>query len=318
MSVFIEKSGLFTTVQDLGRTGFRRFGINPNGAMDRTAARLINVLLGNDEAEAILEMHFPAPRIRFESAAVLALGGGDFSARLNERPLGNWRPITVRPGDVLEFTGRISGNRAYLAVKGGFEIARWLGSASTNVTAQLGGYEGRPLRAGDRLVFRKSPSAPAGPENYSISNSLIPRYSRFPTVRFVEGGEYELLTGLSQETFLKGDFIVAPDSDRMGFRLAGPPLYLSHEKEMVSSAVDFGTLQLLPGGQLIVLMADHQTTGGYPRIGHVIPTDTPLLAQLGPGDKVAFYPVSIADAESLMSDFARDLNLLRLACRFRH
>lgn len=313
MSLEILKSGILTTVQDLGRTNFRRFGINPNGVMDTAAARLINVLLGNAENEAVLEMHFPADEILFRENAFFALGGADFSARLLDEPVENWRPVFAPKNSVLRFIDKKLGSRAYLAVRGGFEIERWLGSAAANLKTRLGGYTGRSLKKGDRLQFRRPSTAGQQRTDVRISFSLIPFYSHFPTVRFVEGAEFGLLTGAGRKIFLGQDLVVAHDSDRMGFRLAGKSFHLAGKKEIVSSAVHFGTIQLLPEGRLIVLMADHQTSGGYPRLGHVVSADLPLLGQLEEGDKVAFHPISIIEAENLRSEFEKNLNFLKIA-----
>jgi antagonist of KipI len=318
MSIQILKSGILTTVQDLGRNGFARFGINPNGAMDRTAARLINILLGNDENEAVVEMHFPAAEILFEKDSVFALGGADFSATLNEAPVENWRAFFAKKKSVLRFSKKAFGNRAYFSVKGGFMIESWLGSTSTNLTAKIGGFEGRSLRKGDKLFFKQKTKDKAQKTNPKISNSLIPFYSQFPTVRVVTGAEFESLAKSSRETFLKENFTISQNSDRMGFRLKGKSIKLQKQKEIISSAVNFGTIQLLPDGQLIILMADHQTSGGYPRIANVISVDLPLLAQLGANDKVAFHLISLEEAENLALDFEKNLNLLKIAVNFSY
>ena len=318
MSLSIAKPGILTTVQDLGRRGFRRFGINPNGAMDRTAGRLINILLGNTENDAVIEMHFPAAQIDFETEAIFALGGADCGAELNGEAVENWRPIFAAEGMTLRFTGKGSGHRSYLAVKGGFEMEQWLGSSSTNLTANIGGVDGRKLIAGDCIKLRQTAIKPL--QNIShvrVSPSLLPFYSRFPTVRIIAGAEYELLSDSGRELFTGQDFSIANASDRMGFRLSGEPISLREPVELLSSAVDFGTIQRLPDGQLIVLMADHQTTGGYPRIAHVITQDLPLMAQLGPGDKVAFHLIEHAEAEQLAVDFERELRFLRVGCKFQ-
>ena len=324
MSIFVEKSGILTTVQDLGRRRFRRFGINPNGAMDARAARLINILLGNDETAAVLEMHFPAPVLQFEENAVVALGGADFGARLDGEPVENWRPYFVEKGNVLKFAEKKSGNRVYLAVKNGFRIERWLGSFSTNLRACVGGFSGRNLRKNDRIIFNEKRKTENGKYfgrskfPYKISDDLIPRYSRLPTVRAVAGAEFDDLTALSERDFLKQNFTISNNSDRMGFRLTGAPLYLLDKIEMISSAVDFGTIQLLPDGQMIILMADHQTSGGYPRIAHVASHDLPVIAQLGAGDKVNFELISLSEAENLLIESEKDLNLLSIACSFKN
>jgi len=315
MSIQILKSGILTTIQDLGRNGFRRLGINPNGVMDATAARLVNVLLGNAENEAVLEMHYPAAEILFEKDTFFALGGADFSAKLNDKSIENWRLHFAAKKSVLRFAEKTLGNRAYFSIKGGFEIERWLASASTNLKAKIGGFEGRNLQKGDRLTFKRPTANGERRTNFKISNSLIPFYSRFPTVRVTACGEFDFLRASSHEVFLKENFVISQNSDRMGFRLQGKPIHLAEKAEILSSAVDFGTIQLLPDGQMIILMADHQTSGGYPRIANVIPTDLPLLAQLGAGDKVAFHLISVEEAENLLIEFEKNLNLLKIAVK---
>jgi antagonist of KipI len=313
MSLLIQKAGVLTTVQDLGRAGFRHMGINPGGVMDTVAARLINILIGNPEWEAVLEIHFPAGEILFESDAVFALGGANFSAELDGELVGNWRPQFAPKGTVLRFTAKTLGNRAYLAVSGGFKLEKWMGSASTNLVAKMGGFRGRRLEKGDRIHLNAEYSS--APHDLSVSYSLIPRYGRFPTVRIIPGAEFDLLNALSQEILFKENFVISANSDRMGFRLRGEPIRLLEDIEIVSSAVNFGTIQLLPDGQLIVLMADHQTSGGYPRIAHVAAVDLPLLAQLGANDKVAFHLITLVEAENLLLEFERNLLIFRTGCR---
>ena len=309
MSLTIRKPGILTTVQDLGRYGARRFGVNPGGVMDTIAARVANTLLGNDETAALLETHFPAAEVEFQVGTGVAIAGADFDARLDDIPIPNWTRFTAPPGSILKFAGKRFGSRAYVAVSGGLKVEEWLGSASTNLAARIG----RKLGAGDRLPcggVHNSSSVTAG-------QSIIPHYSRFPTVRILPGNEFGLLTATSERDFLLSGFTLTNDCDRMGYRLSGKPLQLLHEVEMVSAAVTFGTIQLLPDGQLIILMADHQTTGGYPRLGTVIPVDLPVLAQCGPGDGLSFEIVTIEDAERLVSRFETELNFLRVGCRLQ-
>lgn len=316
MSIVIRSNSLLTTVQDLGRDKFRRFGINTNGAMDKTAVRLINILLGNNENEAVLEMHFPAPEILFERQAVIALGGANFGVRMNGQEIENWRPIFVEKGKVLSFKQKKSGNRIYLSVKGGFKVEKWLGSASTNLTAKIGGFEGRSLKKNDRLFFNQKIHGGKVRTNYKISNNLIPAYNHSPTVHVTAGAEFDKLNGQSREDFLSQNFTIQSESDRMGFRLKGVKLDLMEKFELLSTAVSFGTIQLLPDGQMIILMADHQTTGGYPRLAHVVQSDLPLLAQLGAKDEVNFQLIGLAEAENLILSIEKDLNLLRVGCSF--
>ncbi len=314
MSLLIQKAGILGTVQDLGRFGYRRFGINTGGAMDRTAVRLINILLGNDESAAVIEMHFPASEIVFEAACKFAIGGADFSPELDNLSIGNWRSYSVQAGSVLRFPAKRLGHRAYLAVSGGFSADFWLGSRSTNLVAGVGGSHGRQLQTGDRISFADANSARHGPSGV-ISPAIIPRYGNYPTVRVIAGNEFEDLTADSQLAFEKQRYKISVNSDRMGFRLTSDPLVAKSSGEVLSSAVSFGTVQLLPDGQLIVLMSDHQTTGGYPRIAHIIDRDLPVAAQLGAGDGIAFHFISLAQAEALYFERERDLALFRVACR---
>lgn len=314
MSFVIRKPGILSTVQDLGRAGSRRFGVNPGGAMDRTAVRIINTLLGNDDSAATLEMHFPAAEIEFEHDIEFAIGGADFAAELDHRTLDNWSTVLAHAGSVLRFRGKPSGARAYLGIRGGIAADQWLGSRSTNLSVRLGGHQGRPLQKGDRIDC-----APSGDTfvHLRAAGSIIPRYSRYPTVRLIPGPEFDLLTATSERELVNGAFTLTSDCDRMGFRLVGKPLHLLHRREMVSAGVTFGTIQLLPDGQLIVLMADHQTSGGYPRVGNVVSVDLPLLAQCGPGNGVGFAIVPVGEAESLSLQFEQELNFLKAGCRFQ-
>jgi len=317
MSILIEKPGILTTVQDLGRIGYRSFGINPGAVMDRTADRLMNILLGNDDNEAVLEIHFPAAQIKFETNALIAIGGADFSAELDGKPVENWRVTFAKKRSILKFTGKVSGNRAYLAVRGGIKVEKWLGSASTNLAAKIGGIDGRKLESGDRIPVKQRFKRNSDLLSGCVGRSLLPLYSRFPTVRIVAGSEFDSLSKKGRALLTDQNYTIRNNSDRMGFRLSGEPISLAKPIELLSSAVSFGTIQLLPDGQMIVLMADHQTTGGYPRVANVISCDLPLLAQLGAGDKVAFHLIEHAEAERLALKFERELSFFRVGCRFQ-
>ena len=313
MSIVVQKPGILTTIQDSGRSGYRRLGINPNGAMDTVAARIANVLAGNAKSEAVIETHFPACEIQFKSQTSFAIAGADFDSELNGSPIRNWSSATASNGDLLRFKGVRFGARSYVAVAGGLVVDQWLGSSSTNLIAGAGGLNGRPLQTGDSIDTNQA----AHHAMHVAGPSVIPRYSRFPTVRIVVGNEFDFLTATSERSFLNEGFSLTNDCNRMGFRLSGPPLYLLHKREMISAPVTFGTIQLLPDGQLIVLMADHQTAGGYPRIGNVISTDLPLLAQCQPGDGVSFALVTIDEAERLAEQFEKELNYLSVGCRLQ-
>ena len=317
MSLYVKKAGILTTVQDLGRDGYRRFGVNPGGVMDRTAVRIVNILLGNPENEPVLEIHFPGPELLFEGPVVFAIGGAVLGPLLNDKPVDNWRVLKAVEGDTLRFSALRAGNRAYLAVKGELSADEWLGSRSTNLAARIGGFRGRSLRLGDRIEFREPGGTVPVSSSLWASSRILPRYSRFPTVRVIRGREFDFLPAYSQQRFVSDQFKVSGDSDRMGYRLIGPPIETGAIPQMISSAVDFGTIQVLPDGSLIILMAEHQTSGGYPRLAHVISVDLPLLAQLGPGDKVAFHEVSIDTAEALRGELERELKQLSVGVRLQ-
>jgi antagonist of KipI len=314
MSFVIRKPGILTTVQDLGRSGSKRFGINPNGAMDTAAVRAVNIALGNDENDAVLEMHFPAPEIDFEDATAFGISGGDFAAELDSKAVANWSTANAEKGSVLKFRRKNSGNRAYLAVKGGIQVEPWLGSRSTNITGHAGGFHGRALGVGDLIQCAESSiEIPI-----AIGRSFGNRYAASTTLRILPSGEFEMLTALSELALTNGPFLITRESNRMGFRLRGEPLHLLHEKQLVSSAATFGTMQLLPDGQIIILMADHQTAGGYPRIGNIISADLPIAGQLGPGDQVVFKTVTLREAENARARFERDIDFFKVGCRLRN
>lgn len=314
MSLIFKKPGILTTIQDLGRTGSRSLGINPGGVMDHSAARMTNIILENTESTPVLEFHFPAPEIEFGADTMIAIGGADFGARVDNTGMQNWSSSFLKKGSVLKFAQPTSGRRGYLAVSGGFEVEAWLGSASTNLAVKLGGFSGRKLIAEDEVGCGTSRNT----TEVRIGQSITSQCDRFPTIRFVTGNEFDFLTAVGERTLLGQDFTVTNQSDRMGYRLDGKPVHLLHELQMVSAAVTFGTMQLLPDGQIIILMADHQTSGGYPRVGNIISVDLPRLAQCGPGDRLSFAIVSVQEAERLALQFEKELNFLRVGCRFRN
>ena len=317
MSVVVRKAGILDTVQDRGRFGYRRFGVNPNGPMDAAAARLLNTLLENDENAAVIELHYPGGEFVFEKATAFAVGGADFGAEIADRPVVNWKIHRAAKGHVLKFRRKRFGNRAYLAVADGFSGEGWLGSTSTNLVARVGGINGRRLESGDRIEFAPSKLSAGVVNVSSLGNSLLPLYSPSPCIRIMRGPEFDRLTGIGQQALLNENFRITKNSDRMGFRLLGPALYKIDRDEMLSSGTTVGTMQLLPDGQIIVLMADHQTTGGYPRVGVIASVDIPLIAQLGPGDDLSFDLIEHAEAEALTMRFEKDLAFLRTGIRVR-
>ena len=317
MSIVVKKEGILSTIQDLGRFGYRRFGINPGGVMDRTSARAVNYLLGNEPTAAVIEFHFPAGSFEFENECDFAIGGADFSAKLDDRVVRTGTVDTASVGSVLSFERRVSGNRAYLAVAGGFEAEVWLGSASTNLLAIMGGHHGTRLRTDDRIEFATNRPM-RSTSGLTIGPSLLHACRSPLVIRVTAGPEFDVLTAVSEQKLFENTFEILHQSDRMGFHLSGEPLYRIDDSEMLSSVVTFGTVQLLPDGQMIVLMADHQTTGGYPRILNVASVDLPLLAQMGAGDGVSFRLISVAEAEHLQHELEQGFAFLRFGVRARN
>jgi antagonist of KipI len=321
MAIKIIRAGILDTVQDKGRYGYQHLGINPGGAMDQYAMQVANILVGNDPGEAVIELHFPASVFLFDEPALIALSGADFSASINGEPVPVLRAILVNKNDVLQFHRPLSGARAYISFKGGLDLPQWLNSASTNLKAQSGGYLGRVLQKGDEIILKNNNSFIES--NKEKTFTVLPWSADIKTgdettdIAALPGHEWERLTDAAKENFTGKTFIITKQSDRMGYRLLNEPLSCKHNEEMISSAVNFGTIQLLPDGKLIVLMADHQTTGGYPRVGHVITAHHSRLAQLNPGEGIRFRLTDPATAENLLLKQQQHLLQLQNACTFR-
>ncbi|GCC52656.1 hypothetical protein SanaruYs_28940 [Chryseotalea sanaruensis] len=297
MSILIQKAGIQDSFQDSGRFGLQHLGINVGGAMDMAAMQVANALVGNDITEAVLEFSFPAPVIQFNQTALLCLAGADFGAVLDGKSLAMHQPFVVVKGCVLSFKKWKTGSYAYLAVQGGFILDKWKKSYSTNLKVNAGGWQGRRLKKGDEIYFKKIFTK-------AIQTHILPwlgntsglSFTR-EKIRVITGNEWNWMLKASQKVFSKQQYVVTKVSDRMGCRLKGEKLSKQVKEELVSSAVSFGSIQLLPDGQLIILMADHQTTGGYPRIAHVISADRSAVAQFRPGEIFSFEVVSLAVAE---------------------
>jgi antagonist of KipI len=320
MSIVIIKPGLLDTIQDLGRIGQGRYGINPGGAMDRYAAKMANILTGNEIHEAVIEIHFPGPQILFEKDALVCITGGDFVPTVNDDPIPSWQPVLIRKNTVLQFSLKNNGARVYLSVAGGFMIDKWLNSYSTNLKAAIGGWQGRKLEKNDQLQFcpaRKNPSVLFRTEDNFEPLRWRPAFQKVygnpSEICFIKGNEWKELDTVSREELTQGSFTIQALSDRMGYQLNGHPVTLECRKEFISSAVSFGTIQLLPNGQLVILMADHQTTGGYSRIGHVISAHLPKLAQLNAGSSFHLVPVEMDVAEQLLISQHQELKLVQKA-----
>lgn len=322
MNLRIIKSGVLDTIQDQGRYGWQHLGINPAGAMDRFSAHLANSLVGNDAGQPVIELHFPAAAFFFERPALIAVSGADFNAALNGEDIPPGQPVLVNKYSILQFQRLNRGARAYLAIEGGLEIDQWLNSYSTHLKASAGGHLGRSLQTDDEIRLGSAINWEpylGRKEFYLLPWHASSDWEKQPSaeINILPGKEWVRLTEASQSQLTEQTFTLTPQSDRMGYRLQGEPLELASKEEMVSTAVNFGTLQLLPNGQLIILMADHQTTGGYPRVGHVISAHHSRLAQLRPGEPVRFKFTDHQHAEELFIQQQRHLQQVRNACQLK-
>lgn len=292
----IEQPGMFTTVQDLGRQGRRASGVPPGGAMDRYALAAANRLVGNPEGAAGLECALSGPSMVALRSCLVAVTGADFGFSLNGAPAPTWTGIFVMEGDRIAFRGRSWGARVYVAVAGGLEAERWLGSASTYLLVGRGGVHGRTLHAGDELGL-------AGPEprpavaGRCLPVAMRPPYAAVPALAAVAGPHARMLSSQSRRAFFRERWTVSRDADRMGFRLEGDTLDVRSE-ELVSFGLAMGCVQVPPAGRPILLMADHQTAGGYPVVAGVARSALPLAAQLLPGDHLSFEEVSVEAAQA--------------------
>jgi antagonist of KipI len=311
MSILVLNKGWLTTVQDLGRPGYAQYGINRSGAMDPLALQIGNYLLGNEGSEAALEICFPAPGFLFLEPILMVLAGADFGGSISGKAIRPYQPVRVAAGAELHFHHKHSGQYAYLCVQGGFDLKPWLNSQSTNLKAAQGGWQGRGLQKGDILPFKKTASAIGKETETAGYYADLASFYDSKTIRFIPGQHFEALTQASQAKLLAQSWKITPASDRMGYRLEGERLQLIREESLLSAGLSRGSIQLPPNGQPIVLMADHQTTGGYPILGQVIQADWPKLAQRGPGQNVQFQPTTLAHAAQALQRQIMGLNQLR-------
>lgn len=323
MSIKVLSPGLLTSIQDLGRYGYQKYGVIVSGGMDTYALRLANLLVGNEEGEATLEMTLMGPSLLLEADLLLAITGGDLSPTINGESVPQGRPVLVRKGSVLKFGALKSGCRSYLAVRGGYDIPEIMGSKSTYLRAKIGGYQGRALLQGDILPVRCSSPLPLAESlektmgsrsfafpSWYVGKSYVSETSQEYKVRVIPNSQFPLFSPDSRKQLFQQPFQVTTQSDRMGYRLSGASLQLTEPLEMVSEAVALGTIQVPPDGNPIILLADRQTVGGYPKIAQVAGADISTVAQIKPGSRIRFVEISLAEAERLYA--AREADIQRI------
>ena len=300
--------GMFTTVQDLGRYGYQRYGVPVAGAMDSFALRAANLLVGNHEGDAGLEMTLAGPHLRFLEETVLAITGADLAPTLDGNPVPTWQPVAVQKGAELQFHGINDGVRAYLAIAGGVDVPPMLGSRSTYTRANIGGLEGRSLAHGDRIA---ASTGMERVEGMRFPRGAVPRYGHTHRLRVTPGQQYDAFTEQGIETFLSSSYTVTPRSDRIGYRLEGSPIEHKAGADIVSDGIPLGTVQVTGDGMPIVLLADRGTTGGYTKIATVISADVMRLAQAAPGDVVTFHMATLEEAHEALMEQERLIQEIR-------
>jgi len=303
----VVKPGLLTTVQDLGRFGLQAAGVPVAGPMDTFSHRLANQLVGNGADAATLEITLIGPELIVEADTTVAIAGAHFEITCDDRPAPAAESFGVRRGQRIKFGRVLQGARAYLAVAGGIQTETVLGSRATHLVSRMGGVQGRALLAGDRLpVANEATARPvrrAGGLMLPTKGRALLRVMPGPQADWFEPDAMRALAGVS--------FRISPQSNRMGYRLQGPPLRRIREGELISEPLGIGAIQVPAAGEPILLMADRQTAGGYPKIGYVIGADLPLAGQLAPGDFIEFHVCTRQEAVAAL--IARERQLLRHA-----
>ena len=295
----VQDGGFLTTVQDPGRYGYQRYGVPVAGAADQFALRVANVLIGNEEEDAGLEITLVGPRLRFLADTVIAITGGDLDPRIDDEPVAMWRAIAVPQGSTLSFSRMRDGVRACLAIAGGIDVPLVLGSRSTYTRSRLGGFEGRALRPGDKIV-----AVGEEPVNQVVGSELpreqVPNYGHSHVLRVVLGPQDDAFSQEGIRTFLSGTYTVTPQSDRVGYRFQGPQIQHKGGADIVSDGTPFGAVQVTGDGMPIVLLVDRGTTGGYTKIATVISVDLAAVAQAMPGDTMSFRSVTVEEAHQAL------------------
>ena len=282
----VVKAGMLTTIQDRGRWGLQSRGVPVAGPMDPVSHRLANVLVGNDPDAATLEVTLLGPQLDFEDERVIAVTGAEFEILVDGKPMPMHAPFIVPAESQLRFGARRRGARAYIAIAGGIVVPASLGSRSTHLISGMGGIDGRPIRAGDRLPLgdpgctRRSAAALAQPVVQLPEGGAV--------IRVLAGPQREYFSDDALNVLQSAPYAIGQNSDRMGFRLTGPRLSHSRGADIISDATPLGVLQVPASGQPILLMADRQTAGGYPKIATVITADISVAGQLCPGDTITF------------------------------
>jgi len=309
--IVIINPGLYTTVQDRGRWGYQEYGMPVTGAMDDYSLRLANILVGNDEYDAVLETTLNGPEISFNTDVVAAVTGANMVPRVNGYTVPMWRSLKLSKGDVLSFEMAREGTRGYIAFAGGLDIPAVMGSRSTYVRGAIGGYEGRKLKSNDEIDLRDKNLPIEQLAGRIIPPQYIPHYEDSCIIRVIPGPQDDYFTEESIEKFFSSEYEITKEADRMGYRLTGPQLTHKAGADIISDGINLGSVQVPGHGMPIIMMSDRQTTGGYTKIATVISSDIPVMAQLKPGNKVRFEKIDIQEAHKVLKEYENKIKEIK-------
>lgn len=307
-NIDVINGGILTTIQDSGRYGYQELGIPTSGVMDDYNYRLANILVGNKLDEAVFEMTFFGPTLKFNENLIIAITGSNMNPKINGELAPMYETIKVKKGDTLQFGKVNEGIRSYLAFGGSIDVPVVNGSKSTHIKTKMGGIEGRALKAKDEINIKKSKEETMR----KIPEKYIPKISHCNILRIVLGPQDDYFTEKGiHDLFRSGGYQVTKDFDRMGIRLKGTAIEHKETADIISDGTTFGSIQVPANGQPIILVADRQTTGGYTKIGNVITADLHKLAQMTFLDKVLFQEIKIEEAQKLAIDYKNKFDLIK-------
>lgn len=321
MSISVLNPGLLTTIQDLGRNGYQKYGVIVSGAMDTYAMRLSNILVGNEENEGVLEITLIGPSLKLKKGTLFSITGADLSPTIDGEKILLGRPIYLNKDCILKFGNCKRGCRSYLAVAGGFDVPKIMDSKSTYLRAEFGGFDGRALKKDDVIkigvkssmstkIINKMKDINKKDDFITVSwymKNFMKQNSDATIIRVFPDRQFDYFSEESIDKFFNSKFNIDNRSDRMGYRLSGEKIELKEKVEMISEEVSAGTIQIPPDGNPIILLADRQTTGGYPKIAHVSSVDIQKIVQLKPNDKIKFKKITLKEAEKLYLDRENDI-----------
>lgn len=296
----ILRGGILSSIQDQGRYGFRKYGTPISGAMDRYALRLANILAGNDDNAAGIEVTLSGLKLMCANDTWIAITGGDLSPQIDNQPVPMWSSLCLKKGQILSFRRLRSGFRAYVAVRGGIDVPLLMNSRSTMITAALGG-TGGPLKSGDRLKIGEKFAA-ASMEERTLPDRYFPKYSTLNTLRVVLGPQGDYFSSETLNMFFVSEYTITSQSDRQGYRLRGPELRHIKSYNLISEAMWPGAIEVPGDGLPIILLADSQPTGGYPKVATVNSVDLDKLGQAKPSDQVRFQSATFEESVNLIKE----------------